>query len=92
MLAPGETKNPFRAPDAERVLQACQFSLLIDGFENIVMFANNLRLSGQFHKRHADARTEKLQRDFLAVFEFDAIAIGAMLEPREDNLFAGLDA
>ena len=39
-----------------------------------------------------DAGAEKLEGDFLTVAEFDSIAIGAVFEPREDDLFLVLDA
>src|SRR5690348_10459209 len=38
-------------------------------------------------ERHADAGTQQLQGDFLAIGEFDAVAISAVLETREDHFF-----
>ena len=63
----------------------------VHGFENVAALADDLGLRW-VNKGHADAGAEQLQGDFLTVAEFHAVAIGAMFEPRENNVFLVLDA
>ena len=51
-----------------------------------------MRLFRRCNQCRSDAGAEKLEGDFLTVAEFDSIAIGAVFEPREDDLFLVLDA
>src|ERR1019366_3707935 len=64
---------------------------LLHGFENVAALADDLWLR-HFDKRHADPGAKQLQGDFLAVAEFDSIAIGAVFEPREHHALFVPDA
>jgi len=80
-------KDPPRSNATRRVKQEL-LSLL---FRERPALADDLWLC-HFNKGHTDAGAEQLQGDFLTVAEFDSIAIGAMFEPCEGDVFLVPDA